>query len=155
MASINVFELYHSDYEEHTSWKFFHFDKTNWEFKQDCLLLLRQYGKEFMNEKDGGWISASDWLYYIANKLPELGYTLIQSQSHFGHFGSGIIGHGTPYDGTELRDEDKEWEKKVGKELFKMALEKNKAIDDKMHERFKKEEMPERLKQDKNGKQRV
>lgn len=126
MIENKIFELYWSWYEEYSPYLLFHENKTKEEFEQDVKKYLIKYGDEYL-EKEDGWIGASDWIQFIYDKLPELGYIKINPIAT-GFFGAYII------DGDN--EEDIKWKEIVGEELYQKAVRKNKLVREKMDKEF-------------------
>ena len=83
-----------------------------------CEKLLRKYGNEFIDSEDF-WIGADRWICHLATKLLELGY--VEAKPFRANF-----------DGSEILDEDddnSDFRKVVGEELFKKACAKNLEIE--------------------------
>lgn len=124
---MNLYEFYWSWHEDYSPILLLHPDeKTDEEFKYDCVEILRKYGDEYL-EQEKSWASAPDWIVYVSKKMGELGYVPAKKTATFGHFGSYIIDwvrYERPTD-----DDDIIWRELVGERLFKKAMKHNKKID--------------------------
>lgn len=92
-------------------------------FKEDIKELLRERGKEYIGQ-GGTWIDNTDWCEFILPDLLKMGYT------------EASIGYVNFSEVSIIREEDqysKEWMNIVGQELFNLALEKNKQIEEEMY----------------------
>ena len=122
MNSNKFFNLNWSWYEESRDFLFYHSNKTESEFKKDVKKLFKKYGEEYL-ESEESWVGAPKWTFFIAYKLPELGYERV-IPTNFGHFGSYII--------KGDNEEDEKFEKFIGKKLMKKSIKKNKDLEYKL-----------------------
>ena len=118
--------MYWDWYEDYQPHLYYHKNKTKKEFKADVKLLLKKYGKEYL-EQESSWANIPGWIDYIDNKLPELGYEQVK-EVMVGFFGGYILGDDYS-DFEEPGDEDVSWGKIVGKRLLKQAMEHNKKFN--------------------------
>jgi hypothetical protein len=118
-----VFELSWSWYEEYCPQLFIHPNKTEKEFKSDVHSLIKKYISEYI-DAEKSWVNMSDYIRFIGEKLPEFGYEQFAPVS-VGFFGGFIL---------KDRDQDSEWVKILGEEMFSKAVAHNKKIEDKMFE---------------------
>lgn len=124
--------IYEMNWSDCDSYLFFllenDINKTEEQFKEDCIRAIRDVGKKYLDE-ECGWISAMGWINTAAEKMKDYGYRPVDTIT-WGHSGSDGIGD---YDiddnfNIELRhisEDDKEWKKIVGDVLFEKSLEKN------------------------------
>ena len=110
-----IFELSWSWYEDYSHWLFEHPTKTQRDFEKDCQKALREFGDEYL-QSEKSWASAMNWIEFITSKLPVYGYKAIKTKE-WGFWGGYI-----------LEDDDKDWAKLVGKELFEKALKHNNKL---------------------------
>jgi hypothetical protein len=123
-----LFDLNWYWYEESSNHLFTHDNKTEAQFKKDVKSMLKKYGKEFIKKNKDTYIGAYDWISFVAEKMPELGYKPV-TPTTFSFFGGYILkGEG---------EDNIAWKKIVGKELFDEAVAINKKIQDKMFKRIK------------------
>ena len=99
-------------------------NKTQEEFDADAKSLIRKYGYEFMAQQEG-WIGNTEWIDYVAGKMPELGYERVTpiTTSFYARF--------------ILKDDEdsyysQEWYDVVGPDLYNKALEYNKKVEEDM-----------------------
>ena len=124
-----IFQLSCDYYDEHRHWLLYHKNKTEKEFKKDCIRAAREVGNKYI-DNERGYAEVSDWMDLSIEKLLEYGYEEINIL-HFEHNDYGMI------------DKDsKDWKKVVGKELFDKANDKNTKIRDKCYKRIR-EDMKE------------
>ena len=113
---MKVFELGTGWEEGYSFWLFTHTNKTQLDFQDDVRILLRKYGSEFLRTIPDEWAGTSDWMEFIAGKLPELGYVEIQTMK---------CEHATEF---IISEDHTLWKDVVGEELFAQALQHNEAI---------------------------
>ena len=121
-----IFNLKWCWYEEQADYLFFHENKTEKQFKEDVIFLLRRYGEDYIN-KEKGWCSAMSWIDFISEKLETIGYIKVEPIT-WSYFGGYILDEG----------EDDEWREIVGDRLFNLAIEKNKDSERELDEERKK-----------------
>lgn len=123
---MKIFRLAWMDYEDYSSWLFSHEYKTEEQFKEDVEILLKKYGDEYLDGEDS-WASSNRWIKLVSDKLPELGYTVVEPLD-WSFFGGFILNH----DGR-MDNQDEEWEKIVGRELMEKAKLHNRNIEDELN----------------------
>ena len=125
-----IYEFFWSWYEDYVPHLLLHKEnKTKQEFEKDCINALKIVGKEYI-EKETSWVGAHRWIKNAVEYMyKNMGYEK-PNIINFGHFGSYIIEHNTE---NKLKEDDTEWKKLVGKDLFKKASEKNKKIDKELY----------------------
>ena len=123
-----TYRLAWSWHEESVEWLLEHPDKTENEFKEDCIRALREVGKDYINKTEC-WIGAPDWIEEAFKKLIEYGYKDAEPEvvGTFSHFGSYILEGLMNDDNTEPED-DKKWKEIVGNELYDKAVKKNREL---------------------------
>lgn len=103
-------------------------NKSQEEFKADCVNALRKCGGDYL-KKEEGWASAQGWIEAAAEYMVNnMGYRRPE-QDVFAHFGSYLICHD---EGQGLNDEDKRWKEIVGEQLFSKAQERNRKIEERL-----------------------
>jgi hypothetical protein len=119
-----VFELSWSDWEQHDYYLFVHTNpnKTQAEFKADVRSLLVAHGEVYL-QSEQSFAGANEWIKFIAEKMPELGYIRIHTIAE-NYQGSMIISKRH----DEYSNEGKIWREVVGKELYQKALAHNRKI---------------------------
>lgn len=125
---MKIFQFEWNDYEDVCTWLFSHpINKTNREFRKDCIKAIREVGEEYMNQEEG-WINARSWMEFAVKKLVEYNYKLIIPDTTYSFFGCGIV----EYEEKNQREDDKKWRHIVGKKLFDRAVELNTKIENEM-----------------------
>ena len=122
----NIFNLRWAWYEEQADYLFFHENKTEKQFKEDVIFLLRFYGEDYINQEDG-WCSALSWITFISEKLEAMGYEKVEPIT-WSYFGGYIL----------EKEDDDEWREIVGDRLFNLAIKKNEAVEQELDEERKK-----------------
>lgn len=111
---LKIFELGWHGHESRDSYLFTHLNKTEEDFKKDVKYLLDKYARAYLQSEES-WVSAREWIKFIAPKMSELGYlqiyTIIKS-----FFGNEIISEGS---------ESESWGKVVGDYWLQQAITKN------------------------------
>lgn len=130
---MNVYRMSWSWYEDHQYHLFSHPKSSKVKFEKDVISLLRKYGDEYIDQVDG-WVGASDWISYVADKLPELGYKPVTIIG-WNFFGGYILGGGMGASRTH-DEEGAAWKKIIGPKLMAKALAKNKNIQLNMRRRL-------------------
>jgi len=125
---MKIFELSWRCYEDYCPYLFSHETKTKEEFNEDVKSILIKYGNEYINQETS-WVGASDWIKYIVDKMPELGYQLVKPEI-FSIWGAFII------DGDDETDID--FGNIVGIDLLHKAIEHNNNLRIKMNYRNEK-----------------
>jgi hypothetical protein len=70
----NLFELIWDDWDGSDNYLFLHSNKTQEEFNSDVKLLLKKYGKEYIDSNIDQFVGADGWISFIVPKMSELGY---------------------------------------------------------------------------------
>lgn len=117
-----IFEFSWSWYEDYSPFIFEGPEKTEEEWKQDCIQALKDVGETVL--KDDSWAGASGWVESACSALENKGYKRVKPVS-FGVFGAYII------EGDD--EDDKEFGELVGEELYQKAIEHNRLISEEMH----------------------
>ena len=126
---MKIFELAWTWYEDYRPFLFSHETKTKEDFEADVKSLMIKYGDEYIKQETS-WVGASDWIEYISTKMSELGYETVTPE-RFSIFGAFIV------DGNA--DDDIEFGKIIGEELFEKAIEHNKNLRKEMNKRHEKD----------------
>ncbi len=122
------FELCWAWYDSFQYHTYIHLNKTETEFKEDVQLLLKKYGKDYIDNQRG-YVGASSWIDFISDKMYELGYEKI-TPIRESFFGAYII-EGTDEDDIHFGDI-------VGQELLHEAIEHNNNVREQMEKRLRK-----------------
>lgn len=113
-----LFELEWRWHEDWSCYLFTHPNKTRKQFKADVISLLVKYGRDYL-ESETGWAGANEWINFIVDKMPELGYQPI-TPTNVNFFGSYIIeGDG---------EDDEQWGEVVGEDLLQEAILHNRRV---------------------------
>lgn len=119
-----IFKMYWHDWDETWDETFFHPNKTEKSFQMDTQFLLRKYGDEFIDTRNGEYINMVDLLIYISDKMPELGYVKLKPK--YSSFNGGNI----------MRKDDDEdcvfWAEEIGQRLVERICEANQKEWDRM-----------------------
>lgn len=118
MKNYKLFELKWVYYDECVYFLFIHENKTYEEFDKDICDMLIKYGDEYLAQ-ESGYASLPSWIEYIAPKMCELGYELVEPKSK-SFWGGYII--------SEDEDENKELINTVGRNLYNKSIEHNSKI---------------------------
>ena len=120
-----IFEICWSDWDEVRTQLFYHPNKTHESFKLDCELMMRKYGDEYIDSQDNEtYVHMGDLLFYICDKMGELGYEKLQPKTS--HYFGGTLLTG------EYDDDYDAWSKKVGNRL----VDKITKINSKIHNNY-------------------
>lgn len=123
----NLFEIVWSWHDEDNTYLYTHDNKTDSEFQEDVKMLLRKYGKEYL-ETEESWAGANKWIEFVSGKMHELGYNYAKP-AQFSFFG-GYIFKDKKIDPDEDGIEEKKWAEIVGQDLMDAALLHNQKIED-------------------------
>jgi hypothetical protein len=115
-ASPPLFEVVCADYEGSTHWLVSHEEKTIEEFVSDCRAAVKNVGAEYI-KNETCWVDGAGWTDAVVEELVRIGYTRVEPVATW-MTDSVIID----------RDQDN-WRELVGEELYRLALEKNKELD--------------------------
>jgi hypothetical protein len=118
---MQVFNFLWQDSEEQDNHLFYHPDKTEEQFQEDCKKALVEVGDIYIDNEES-WITLFDWVNIAAIKLEEYGYTRI-TPILFSLWGNYII--------EEDRDEVDKLEEAVGNRLLQKAISRNTEIEKK------------------------
>lgn len=138
-----IYKMEWNDYDSAIDYLFEHDDKTEEQFKADCIKAIRAVGEKYLSDENG-WISAPDWIEIAAKKMIDYGYRPVNPIT-WSHFGSDIIGD-FEYDEdyrlriTPISKGDEKWKEIVGGDLFKKSLEKNFVVEKNLHGYYIREE---------------
>jgi len=117
---MEVFNFLWHDYEEQDNHLFFHPDKTEESFKEDCKKALIEVGDSYI-ENEESWITLFDWISLASKKMEEYGYLPI-TPIVFSLWGNYII--------EADQDEAEILEEVVGSRLLNKAIDKNKIVQE-------------------------
>jgi hypothetical protein len=120
---MQVFNFLWHDYEEQDNHLFFHPNKTEEQFREDCKKALVEVGDSYM-DKEESWITLFDWISLACIKMEEYGYTRI-TPIVFSLWGNYII--------EADRDESEILKEVVGERLLNKAIGKNRIIQEKVY----------------------
>jgi hypothetical protein len=135
---MNIFELKCCRYDDFEYYLFSHEDKTNNQFEIDVSVLMRKYGKEYI-EQETRWVELHSWIEYIIDKMEELGYKkIIPISVSFGD--PGLFG-----ESTYEWESDTEFRKYIGEELYELASFKNRKLNERINKSM--EDQRERTKE--------
>ena len=125
-----IFEMAWCDCESYEPHLFSGPDKTEEEWVRDCNAAIIAAGPKYLKTTQG-WVGANDWIRAARKELEKMGYTAVYPIA-WSFSGSAII------EGGEYDDDDREWSKIVGTDLYNRALDINKRIRDEMDEDLQK-----------------
>ena len=126
---MKVYELYWSWYEDYSPRLFScKEDKTEKQFKADCIKAMKACFDAYMKSIDCGWAMLPDWIEFAEPTLCSYGYVRIKPIA-FGFFGGFL-----PKDDYDITDRKEEGFRYFPKKYLERVVDYNKVVD---KERYK------------------